>query len=78
MTDWVLVFVAIFLSDVCWATYIKYVHASKPLLSGFWAVALFIPGAFVTLSYVQNHWLLIPASIGAFSGTAITVWWNKK
>jgi hypothetical protein len=54
------------------------VQASQIFASGVWAVALFIPGALVTLSYVKDPWLLIPACLGAFTGTALTVWWEKK
>jgi len=76
--EWFLVFTCIFLADVFWALYIKKVQQSKPLAAGMWAVFLFIPGAFVTLSYVHDPWLLIPAGFGAFTGTAVTVWWEKR
>jgi hypothetical protein len=36
-------------------------------------VGLICCGAFVTVAYVQDRWQLIPASVGAFVGTYLSV-----
>jgi hypothetical protein len=77
-TDWLLVFIAIFLADVFWVLCVNRVQASKPIAAGLWAVALFLPTALVTMSYVKDPVLLIPACIGGFAGTALTVLWERK
>jgi hypothetical protein len=76
--EWIYVFVAIFAADVFWTLYIQKVQESRPVAAGLWAVALFIPGALVTLSYVREPILLIPACLGAFTGTYCTIWWTNR
>jgi hypothetical protein len=41
-------------------------------------VVIYLIGALVVLSYSTNHYLLIPAVIGSFIGTAGTVWYKKR
>lgn len=71
-------FLALFVTDLCWAFYISRVKDHQPLRSALWAVGLFLTGAIGTISYVNDPWLLIPAAIGAFSGTFLAVLLEKK
>jgi hypothetical protein len=71
---WLLAFIAMFLTDLCWSAYVGAVGAQAPLAAGAWAVALFVLGAVAVLGYTRDRWLLIPGSAGAFAGTWLGVW----
>lgn len=78
LTSFLIVFFALFATDICWSFYIKSVGDSSPLKSALWAVFLFGVGSIATISYVTNPWLVIPALLGAFCGTYLGVWWNGR
>lgn len=48
------------------------------MLAGSWAAFLYLLGASATISWVAQPTLLIPAALGAFAGTYVGVWWNRK
>lgn len=73
MTSWFLVYTSLFLADVFWVLCIRRVQESDAVMAGVWALAIFLPSAFVTAEYVKDPWLLIPAAIGHFCGTMATV-----
>lgn len=75
--SFLIVFLAAFVTDICWAFYVNRVKEGKALSSGIWAVFLFLTGSVATTAYVTNPWYLVPAAVGAFAGTVITVWYNS-
>jgi hypothetical protein len=76
--EYVLIFIATIIVDVAWTLYLIKVEERKVVQSGVWAVVIYLVGALVVLSYSHNHYLLIPAVIGSFIGTAGTVWYKKR
>ena len=74
----ILVFFAVTLVDIFWASYIKSIAADHMWRSGLFSAAIIVTGGFTAIEYVQNHWMLLPAALGAFVGTVITVWYHKK
>ena len=74
----VLVFVALFITDVCWAYYINQVKDESPIHAAKWAVFLYGTSLVGTVSIVGNWWMVIPALTGAFCGTYLAVWLNKR
>lgn len=74
----IIAFMALFITDICWAFYINSVKDSSPAKSAMWAVFLFLTGAAGVLSYTTNPWLLIPAGFGAFAGTYLAVVLDTK
>jgi len=36
-----------------------------------WAVVVFLLACVAVINYTTNHWLLIPAALGAFCGTYV-------
>lgn len=68
-TTWLATFVAMVVTDLCWARYIISANDRSPLEASAWAVSLFLLGAFTVLGYTRDRWLLIPATLGAFVGT---------
>lgn len=76
--QWTTVLIAVLVTDICWAYYIRRVKDGKPLKAAMWAVFLFLTGAIGAISYIRNPWFVIPAAIGAFIGTYIAVWLDSK
>ncbi len=65
-------------ADVCWTFYFIKVEERKVIASGVWSSLIIIASAFITTSYVEDRSLVPAAVIGAFIGTAGTVWYKKK
>lgn len=78
MTQFVLVFLAMAITDICWTFYLISVEERKSVIAGLWAMALFICGAFVVSSYVGNKWLILAAALGSFAGTFATIEYKKR
>ena len=60
-------------NDVVWTRYIAAVGARKAAPAGMWAMGTLLLGAFGIVSYTADHWALIPAALGCFAGTYLTV-----
>lgn len=69
MLDYVLTFFSIFLLDIVYTYYLRCVAKEHALGASFWSVACYLLGSIAVISYTTNHWLIIPAVIGAFCGT---------
>ena len=72
----VIVMVAMFLVDICWAKYFIYVGKHKPFLASAWGSSILLFGAVSTISYVHDRTFLIAAFLGSFIGTYWAV--NKE
>ena len=70
--------IAIFMVDICWAKYFLHVAKHNPLSSASWGSFILVFGAFVTIEYVHDKTLIIPAFIGGFIGTYITVYRERS
>lgn len=70
---YLLVFVSTLLADVAWTKYMLAVAEKRATRAALWSAAIVLFGAFNIVSYVGNHWALIPAALGAFAGTWLTV-----
>ena len=76
--QWIIVFVCVFVSEVLWTFYIKYISIDDEHRSGLYAgYVMFFSGLATTL-YVVSMWLLIPAVVSAYISTRLTVRYNKK
>ena len=76
-TAYIKVMVFMFLADVCWALYFMKITDRKAAQAGFWAVMIYLFGALTVTSYMEDKKLIIPALIGSFLGTYITVKFKK-
>lgn len=65
-------------TDVFWTMYLMAVEERRSLVSGVWATLLYISGAFVVTSYVNNPWMIAAAAAGSFTGTYFTIEYKKK
>jgi hypothetical protein len=74
----ILVTVAMFLTDVCWTMYFVEVEKRKSLTAGIWGSAILLFGSIVTINYVDDHRLLVAAIIGSFLGIVATIEYKKR
>lgn len=66
-------FVGMTVLDFVWAKYTLSVAKRRPAIGGGYAVAIMVFNGLVTLAYVGDPRLLIPAALGAFVGTYVGV-----
>jgi peptidoglycan biosynthesis protein MviN/MurJ (putative lipid II flippase) len=74
----ILVIIAMIIADVCWTYYFIKVEERKAIAAGVWSALIIIASSFITTSYVEDKSLVPAAVIGAFIGTAGTVWYKNK
>ncbi len=73
-----LVFVATMFVDYAWSVYIRSLATTKMLRAAVWSSIIVFAGGFTTIEYISNHWMLIPAMLGAFLGTLLSASLEKK
>jgi hypothetical protein len=71
MWEYVVTFFAIFLLDIVYTYYLRCVANENVLGASIWSVACYILGSVAVINYTTNHWLMIPACLGAFLGTCV-------
>lgn len=74
----ILVMLAMIIADVCWAMYFIEIDKRRVWAAGAWSAIIIIAGAFITTSYVADKSMVPAAAIGAFIGTAGTVYYKKR
>lgn len=67
----VAVFVSFAVLDVAWAKYMVSAAQQRVGSAMFWSSAITLLAGFVTVEYVDNNWMLIPATMGGMLGTWI-------
>lgn len=78
MIEWLSAFVILFITDICWASYVSKTKDGSALTAALWSVALFVTGGLAVIGYTRDPWLLIPSCVGAFAGTYLGVVLNQK
>jgi hypothetical protein len=71
--SYIIVFIVMTLTDFVWAQYTAAIAKDKAFPAGLWSIGIILFGSYVTKSYVDDYWMIIPASIGAFAGTFLSV-----
>ena len=74
----ILVMLAMVVADICWAMYFIEIDKRRVWAAGAWSAVIIIAGAFITTSYVADKAMVPAAALGAFIGTAGTVYYKKK
>lgn len=67
------VFFAVMLVDIIWTLYIKWIQEDLAFRSGIAAMGIYVLGAYAILTYTESPIYLIPACLGAFIGTSLTI-----
>ena len=74
----ILVMVAMFLTDICWTMYFIETEKRRSITAGLWSSAILLFGSVVTINYVDDHRLLAAAIIGSFLGVVATIEYKKR
>lgn len=78
MTDYILVALAVAVSDAVWAMYFRMVAADAPHRAALTSIIILCVNAFIVHSYMKDPILLTAAAVGGYIGTYVTVRWTKK
>lgn len=70
---WALVFLSALATDVCWARYVTDAAAGRRWWAATWGAGIYVVGALTIIEYTRDHWMVVPAVLGAFVGTALGV-----
>ena len=74
----VLAFLSMFIVDFVNAIYIRHIQNDSAIASASTSVFIFLVHSVAIIGYVGNNMILIPAGLGAFVGTFLGVFVNKK
>jgi len=69
MWEYVITFFALFFTDIFYTYYLRSIQNERALAASLWAVIVFVIASVAVINYTTDHWLLIPACMGAFCGT---------
>jgi hypothetical protein len=73
MIDWITTFLSLFFTDIFYTYYLKAVQTDRALKASLWATVVFCIACVAVINYTANHILLIPAALGAFTGTYVGI-----
>ena len=71
MLDYIFTFLAVFILDIVYTYYLRCVKDGRAAMASWWSIACYIGGSVAVINYTSNHWMLIPACLGAFCGTYV-------
>lgn len=75
---YVLVFLVMLVTDYIWSEWMKSVAEKQAFKAGIFSVGTVLTGAFFIAAFIENPKYLIPACLGAFIGTYISVAIDKN
>jgi uncharacterized membrane protein YfcA len=78
LSDIVLAFLSMFIVDLSNSIYIKHIQNDSAVATATASVFIFVTHSTAVISYVNNHWMLIPAALGGFAGALLGVEINKR
>ncbi len=73
MIDAIMIFAAVCGLDLAFASYTKAVADGRALKSSLMAIIIYALSASAIVGIVATHWLIVPACLGAFTGTYVSV-----
>jgi hypothetical protein len=75
--SYIFAFFAMFALDFVWARYTRNITAGNAGRAGGYAALIVGFNAAVTLGYVADIWVVVPAALGAFAGTYASLKWDQ-
>ncbi len=69
--DYIITFIALFITDVINALYIRAINDNNTLLASWWATVVTLAASVAVINYTRDNTMLIPALLGAFAGTYV-------
>jgi hypothetical protein len=74
---WLLVYGGLVVVDFVWARYNVACAEKRAVHGGLYAAGIIVVGGATTMGYVNDPVLLVPAALGAFTGTFLSLWWQR-
>ena len=71
MLEYITTFLAMFFTDTFYTYYLQSVQNEQVVRASIWSVIVFLVACVAVINYTTDHWLLVPAALGAFCGTYI-------
>ncbi len=75
---YIVIFFALFFTDIVWTLYIRWSAAGYALKAAIMSVFIYIIGAWTLLELVKDIYIMIPASLGCLLGTYFTIKWDSR
>lgn len=69
--DYLVTFLAVFLTDVIYIYFLKSVQHNRPWVASFWSVVATFTASVAVINYTTDHFALVFALLGAFFGTLL-------
>lgn len=66
-------FFGMFFTDIFYTYYLAAIQERNAFASANWAVVVYVIASMLVIGYTSDHWLLIPAILGAWLGTYIGI-----
>jgi uncharacterized membrane protein YfcA len=73
MFEYISTFLAMFIVDILYSYYIKAIQDEEALKAGLWAGTVYAIASVSVINFTINHWLIIPAALGAALGTYVGI-----
>lgn len=73
MIKYFIIFIALLFTDVIWALYIRWSARGKAVKAATASILIYVIGAFTFGEFIKDAWVLIPAGLGCWIGTYITI-----
>lgn len=72
------IFVLVALVNFLWAKYINHIAKENPIKAASYGTAISLVGNLVTIVYISDHRMVIPAALATFVGTYFSVKFGNK
>lgn len=76
--QFIIAFIAMCITETLWSLYIHNVRDENEHHAGLYNVGIIVIGGTGTCIFVNNHWMLIAAALGAYSGTRVSTFFYTK
>jgi hypothetical protein len=78
MINWIVTFLSLFVTDILYTYYLKAVQKDEAFKASLWITVIFIVSCVAVIHYTTDRTLMIPAALGAFSGTYVGIKFKKN
>jgi hypothetical protein len=75
MIKYIVIFLALVFTDIIWALYIRWSASGKAFRAGISSIFIYVIGAFTFGEFIKDVWIVVPAGLGCFVGTYVTIKW---
>ena len=78
MINYLITFFAVFLTDILYVYFVRSIQQDKAWSAAWWSMVVTFTASISVINYTADHYALIPALLGAFTGTWFGMKFKKK